>query len=299
MIETLARQQGTDPVVAAIHRHADLVYATCRRILGDEADAADAAQETFFQFVQQAGRVRGSVAGWLHRVATRRCIDRIRQNVSRRRREEAYASEDRSTPDAWHEIEPLVDEALDALDPDARDLLVSHFLEGRSMAEIGAVRKLSQPTVSRRVAGALDALRAILREKGVMAATGSLGGWLMGTAEAAPAGLMQALGKMALVHTAAQGGAAAAGSALAAGKLAALAGTGAALLGMGWWLLQPQPVPVAPATNEPPGFVVTGFMTSVVWSVGPDGQRRVFTSGTDYTTTNPVPAGLGPEPRPR
>lgn len=297
MVEALARHAGSDPVAAAICQHADMVYATCRRMLGNEADAADVAQETFFQFLKQANRIRGSVAGWLHQVATRRSIDLIRQSASRRRREEAYAAETPSGEAAWQDIEPLVDEAIEALDPEARDLLLLHFLEGHSMAQIGAAKGISQPTVSRRIDGALEELRALLRGKGVMLATATLGGCLISSAQAAPAPLMLALGKMALAHVAASGGgvAAAGSTSLSGAKLAAVVAAGSLLVGTGWWL-RPRPAPEAPMTNMPSPTVSFGFSTSVVWTTGPGARpTRIMSSGTNFAVTNfGPPIGVPP-----
>src|SRR5947207_5573986 len=73
-----------------MRRYVDMVYTTCWRILRDEALAADAVQETFFQLVKDADRISGSLGSWLHRVATRRSVHFIRQNVSRRSREQSY-----------------------------------------------------------------------------------------------------------------------------------------------------------------------------------------------------------------
>src|SRR5438874_470650 len=93
-------------------RHADMVYTTSWRILGDAALAADAVQETFFQLVKNADKITGSISGWLHRVATRRAVDLVRQNVSRRNRENRYALETDTRSNIWSEVEPTVDEAL-------------------------------------------------------------------------------------------------------------------------------------------------------------------------------------------
>ena len=114
-------------------RYADFVYSTCRRILHNDAEAADAAQETFYQLVKDARSVNGSLLGWLHQVATRRAVDLIRQNSSRRRREQVYVEEVETKASSWAEIEPVVDEAMEELPESYRELLVQHFLERQSM----------------------------------------------------------------------------------------------------------------------------------------------------------------------
>lgn len=144
-----AEPVGLEALAAAVDRYADMVYSTCRRVLGSESEAADVAQETFFQFFQQADEITTSTGAWLHKVATCRALDVVRQNIARRRREEAYAAEHPRVPDSWAEVEPLVDEALDALPDDQRELLVLHFLERRTMTDLAWDYGVSQPTVSR------------------------------------------------------------------------------------------------------------------------------------------------------
>jgi len=58
-----------------------------------------------------------------------------------------------------------VDAALDALPDDQRELLVLHFLERRTMTDLASDHGVSQPTISRRVAAALDSLGAQLRAR--------------------------------------------------------------------------------------------------------------------------------------
>src|SRR5262245_33038039 len=56
-----------------MRRHGPMVYAACRRILGNHADADDAFQATFLVLVQRVGSIQrlDSLAAWLHRVAAR------------------------------------------------------------------------------------------------------------------------------------------------------------------------------------------------------------------------------------
>jgi RNA polymerase sigma factor (sigma-70 family) len=305
VLDALARQGGRDPAAAVVVEYADMVYATCRRVLGNEAEAADVAQETFFHFLQNAGRIRGSVGAWLHHVATSRSIDLVRRNSSRRRREEAYMADTTSAPDSWHELEPVVDEALEALPAESRDLLVEHFLQRRGMAEMGAKRGLSQPTVSRRVAAALEELRGLLRDRGVVLGAAGLGSLFQVAVESAPVPLMQSLGKMVLAHTAAGlGGAATSGwGTVAVGmKVVGVTAVLVALIGPVLFRSKPPPAPAPVLTNALPTSVTFGFATSAVWTTGPGGRvTRLVTSGTNFAVTNfgGAPSGaVGASPRP-
>jgi RNA polymerase sigma factor (sigma-70 family) len=204
---------------------------TCRRILGDETQAADAVQETFFQLTKDADRITGSLGSWLHKVATRRAVDVIRQNASRRRREQSYASDAVCRTDTWSEVEPAVDEALEQLPDNLREVLLLHFLQGRTTTQIAAAQGLSQPTISRRMNEGLELLRQVLRERGVQAGLVPLQTVLLHTNYIAPEALRYGLGKIALAKATLTGTAwAAPASAPAAAAGAKLALAGAALV---------------------------------------------------------------------
>src|SRR5437762_2300966 len=128
LVRRFARQNDGEAFSQLMDRYADMVYTTAWRILQDKALAADAVQETFFQLAQNAEKVTGCLGGWLHRVATRRAVDLIRQNVSRRNREQSYALDADGRTNAWSDVEPAVDEALEELPENLRQVLLLHFL---------------------------------------------------------------------------------------------------------------------------------------------------------------------------
>jgi len=65
--------------------HYDRIHALCRRMLGNEADAVDAAQDALLSAVRSIGHFdgRSSFGTWLYRIATNACLDELRR---RRRR---------------------------------------------------------------------------------------------------------------------------------------------------------------------------------------------------------------------
>ncbi len=234
-------------------RYAGLVYSTCLRVTGDTECARDATQETFFQLLKNAGRVTGSLGGWLHQVATRRAVDLVRSDSARRRREEAFAAEAVQPTDAWTEVSPLVDEAMSELEPDQRDLLLRHFLQRESTVQMAAAEGVSRPTISRRVEGALDQLRERLRKKGVGVAGVALGVMLEGATQEAPAMVLTELGKMALTTTGM--GAASTATATVLGLNAKLAVAAAvAVVGVGGFVTYKA---MRPAETTPPTVATT------------------------------------------
>ncbi len=226
-----------------VQRHAGLVYGTCLRVLSDADLAADATQETFFQLVKRADQVKGSVAGWLHRVAVGKAVDVIRRDARRRSREQVYADVRPGSDASWREVRPHVDEALSQLDEPTREVLLRHFLEGQSMAALAGELGVSRPTVSRRVASGLTELRSQLRKRGVMIAAGGLSSLLAeNAAQSAPLSLLRDIGRIALVgakvgagsSAAASGAGALTGGVLAATKAKLVIAATAAVIGVGF-----------------------------------------------------------------
>ncbi|UCG56615.1 MAG: sigma-70 family RNA polymerase sigma factor [Phycisphaerales bacterium] len=220
-----------------VRRHAGLVYCACLRVLADRDKAADATQDTFLQLMRKAGEITGSIPSWLHRVAIRKAIDLIRSDSSRRRSERRYADVKQHEARSWQDLEPHVDEALDSLDEQTKDLLIQYFFEGRSMVDLAAERGLSHPTISRRIEAGVSRLRDQLRRRGVVVAAAGVGALLSeNAAQGAPAAVVQELGKMSLLGTKI-GGASAAGSAstyvLAASKVKVVVAAAVAVVGVG------------------------------------------------------------------
>jgi RNA polymerase sigma-70 factor (ECF subfamily) len=203
LVRRFAHERDGEAFSIIMGRYADMVYSPCRRILGNEAQAADTVQETFFQLVKNADRIRGSLGGWLHRVATRRAIDLVRQNASRRNREQAYALEADCQGSTWAELEPVVDAALEELPDDLREILLDHLLQGKSTIQIAAARGVSQPTISRRMTEALEQLRHKMRDRGILAGLVPLQTVLRHSNHAAAEALTSGLGKVALAKAAA------------------------------------------------------------------------------------------------
>ena len=69
-----------------LRRHYDRVHAVCRRITGNDADAADAAQEAMIAIVRNLDRFdgRSSFGTWAYRIATNASLDELRRRKRRR-----------------------------------------------------------------------------------------------------------------------------------------------------------------------------------------------------------------------
>ncbi len=216
--------------------YSGMVYGTCLRITGDANQSADAAQETFFHLLKHANRITGSLGCWLHQVATRRAIDLVRRDVSRRQREQAFAMQTLTDTDHWADISPLLDEAMEEVNEDQRKLLVRHFLQGETMVHIAATYGVSQPTISRRVNDALAQLREKLRNKRVLVGSATLGALMSNALQEAPAAVLAQLAKMPLTISG-TGGAITAGTLAGAVKLKLATAAIVTVAGLSAWIL--------------------------------------------------------------
>jgi RNA polymerase sigma-70 factor, ECF subfamily len=147
----------------------DGVYRVTMAILGDEADARDATQDTFVTAWRQIRSVRepDRFDAWLRRVAVNaaRMTHRARRRRGVREIPQSRLGTAPSQPlldDGPAADARLLDAALRTLDIDQRSILVLHHLEGRSVAEISAMLDIPTGTVKSRLHAARKALHAAI-----------------------------------------------------------------------------------------------------------------------------------------
>lgn len=224
LLEQWAKRRDAKAFHELVSRHAGMVYGTCRRILGNSAEAEDVAQECFLKLAQARFRIRTSLPGWLHALATHRSLDRLRADRRRTARERRYAE---SLQDGEARISPAfmaeVDRAIAELPEGLRVPIVLHFLEEQTQDAVAERIGLSRSAVSRRLDKGIELIRKSLGRRGVPMGIAALAAGLGGLAEAAPASVTSALGRMALA-----GGAGTAVTAGGIGAATALKGTMAA-----------------------------------------------------------------------
>ena len=133
-----------------VRQHADFIFATCHRVLGNRHETEDATQEVLLKWWQGRERQYGHLPAWLHRVARGVAIDRLRRQVARTRAESTL-------PIAGDSIDPIapllshLDEALSELPEVERELLLDHHGLGVSQAELAHRHRCHPATISRRL----------------------------------------------------------------------------------------------------------------------------------------------------
>ena len=175
LLRRFARDRDPAALELVVRRHADAVWAACRRVSRSEADAEDAFQAAFLVLARKAASVRGACAGgWLHRVAVNAAL-KLRAAARREGEAPAEPGSDRrlggslalpETDDPPQVVESdelaaVVQEEVARLPDRYRLPVVLCDLEGQSHAE--AARALRWPVGS--VSGRLSRARGLLRDR--------------------------------------------------------------------------------------------------------------------------------------
>ena len=174
-------------------RHADALFGTAVRFLGDREAAADVIQEVFLAVWQRAAQFdpgSGSPFGWLAGIARNRAIDRLRAEARRPRAIRAWQAADgpadaddliewasrrgpgAGQPDADDPVEAanrgwiraLVRTTLSEMPQDERTVVVLAYDQALSQSEIAERLGLPIGTVKSRTRRALARLRSRLAD---------------------------------------------------------------------------------------------------------------------------------------
>jgi len=164
-----AQAGDRDALEALLRRHYDQMYTVCRRMTGNDADAADAAQEALIAVTRGLPRFdnRSRFSTWAYRIAVNCSIDELRR---RSRRPvvslDEISDKDFSTPSSTDPEGVAsridIDNALRELPPDFRAAVVLRDLCGLDYAEIAEVLQVPAGTVRSRIARGRGSLVRLL-----------------------------------------------------------------------------------------------------------------------------------------
>ena len=158
------------------------VYHLALRLLGNEADAADAAQDALIRAYTSLGSFRGEsrFSVWLYRLTNNICIDYLRRQkrsaaVSLQTEDDDGEPTEMDLPDETWSPEVLAERAEDAeavraamaaLTPELREILTMREIGGLSYEELAAALHLELGTVRSRLNRARKKLCVLLTESG-------------------------------------------------------------------------------------------------------------------------------------
>jgi RNA polymerase sigma-70 factor (ECF subfamily) len=179
LIQT-AQHGDLDSFNTLILHYQDMVFHTALRILGDEDQAADAAQEAFISAFRSISTFRGgSFKAWLMRTVTNACYDELRRQKRRPTTPLEPDTEDGEEMDSprWladpnmtppqqseaDELEHAIQHCLDALPTEFRTVVVLADIQGMDYSEVAIASQVPLGTIKSRLARARLRLRECLR----------------------------------------------------------------------------------------------------------------------------------------
>ncbi|MCB9953389.1 MAG: sigma-70 family RNA polymerase sigma factor [Planctomycetaceae bacterium] len=159
-------------VRAVMHRFGPLVYAVASRTVRDHHLAEDVFQAVFLVLVRDAESIRNwsSVGAWLHGVTLR--IARKALSKQSRSRSGDLSMIQGATPSVLDELHrqyslQVLDEELNKLPATYRDVLVQHFLEGKTCQETAQALGTSDGTIRGRLQRGKRLLHTRLVRRGI------------------------------------------------------------------------------------------------------------------------------------
>jgi RNA polymerase sigma factor (sigma-70 family) len=204
LLRRYARRNAEDAFAQLVRRHLNLVFCAALRQVRSPELAEEVAQSVFTDLARQAERLAPNtiLAAWLYQVTRRTAIDVVRREARRRLREQVAIelTAMNATPADWTEIEPLLDEAMHALDDTDRTAVLLRYFENKSLREVGRMLDTTEDAARKRLSRAVERLREFFTKRGVtVGASGLVIAISANAVQGAPVGLAVSISSAAAV----------------------------------------------------------------------------------------------------
>src|SRR5436309_3436138 len=251
LLKEYAGRRSEEAFATLVKRHLNRVYSAALRQVRSPQLAEEVSQSVFSDLAQNAHKLSSGtiLTAWLYQVTRRTAIDVVRREARRQLREQIATEMNamNATAADWTHIEPLLDEAMHALDETDRSAVLLRYFENKSLREVGRTFGTSEDAAQKRVSRAVERLREFFAKSGVTVGASGLVGVISANAvQAAPAGLAvtisTAAGLTALGISASTGAGATAGflgALMQASRTKLMAGLAVAIVGLAIFLLFP------------------------------------------------------------
>lgn len=155
-------------LAAFVDRHAGAVYRLAISIVRDPGLAEDVMQETLIKVWKELPSWRGDAPfkHWVLKIAHNTAVSTLR-TLKEESRDPHSLPQRRSDHQVEQQVQDrlMIEEALLALEPEARSLVVLREIEGLSYDDISAILELPLPTVKTRLFRTRRAMQAKVRRR--------------------------------------------------------------------------------------------------------------------------------------
>ncbi len=136
-------------------RYHGVVFRRCQNLLRDPHDAEEAVQEVFVAAISGLGRfrLRSAPLTWLYSVATRHCLQRLRNQNTQALKRSLFHEEDPVEVDLAARAD--LEKALSKMSLAELELITLAYREGLTHEEIAQVTRQSRKTVGKKLASLL------------------------------------------------------------------------------------------------------------------------------------------------
>ena len=162
-----AAREGSDGPAfrELLSRHRDRVWHICFRLMGNEQDASDAAQEVFVRLFLNRAKFEGrsKYSTWVHGVAVRTCLT-LRRSRGRRAKHETVVDAPVEKPTATTESQTAAEridlmQMLEVLSEEDRAMLILKHAENYSYEELAEMFDVSVSACKMRLSRARQRLK--------------------------------------------------------------------------------------------------------------------------------------------
>ena len=169
-------REGSEEAFAQLYdMTSSRLYGVVLRVVRAPDLAVEITQEVYVEVWRQAARwesEKGSVRAWMHTIAHRRAVDRVRSTQKETERETRWAGQDRTTEvdHTWDGVEQKLDaegvqSALKGLSDVQKEAVTLAYYGGYSQREVAEILGIPLGTVKTRIRDGLSGLRSVMGVK--------------------------------------------------------------------------------------------------------------------------------------